>query len=288
MDSAEIIADIRFGYGISDAPKDAKGMLASLQGADDAARSFPTFDMKAAYGLFSEYRAANKANRAGTADAADRLQKARRAALLEFGIAHRATMARAVYTAAPFRERLVHFWTDHFTVAAKNLPTLITIPPMIDEAIRPHISGKFVDLLEAAEFHPAMLVYLDQQNSTGPNSVQGKRKGQGLNENLAREMLELHTLGVKGGYSQTDVRELAELLTGIKYLSKRGVFYAKRFAEPGAETIMGRTYGGPKESQAHIRAFLEDVALHPETAKHLATKLAVHFVGGEPDRGFVD
>ena len=285
MDDRALIADIRFGFGLSDAAKSRDGLLSQLQGPDQAALEFPSFDMKAAYGLFNSYRKARREERSGSAEAAMTAKVARQKALLEIGKAHRAIMARAVFTKTPFRERLVHFWMDHFTVAAKNLPTLVTIPPMIDEAIRPHISGKFVDLLEAADLHPAMLIYLDQQNSIGPNSPVGKRRGRGLNENLARELLELHTLGVGAGYTQGDVRELAKLLTGIRYLPKRGVIHAKNQTEPGPKVILGNTYG---QGRADIRTFLEDVSLHPDTARHLARKLAIHFVGGEPDPEFVE
>ena len=186
---------------------------------------------------------------------------------------------RSVYTDTPFRERLVHFWLDHFTVSANNRRTRLLIPPFIDRAIRPHVSGSFSDLLQNAALHPAMLVYLDQQDSVGPNSKVGKRREKGLNENLARELIELHTIGVNGTYTQTDVRELAELLTGIRFLPKRGVVYARRQAEPGSETVLGKTYHSDRKARAAIDEFLVDVSLRADTARHLSQKLAIHFIG---------
>ncbi len=132
-----------------------------------------------------------------------------------------------------------------------------------------------------------MLVYLDQNSSIGPNSMAGLDRGQGLNENLAREILELHTLGVGSGYGQADVTEFAELLTGIR-LTKDGMRFMPRFAEPGAEMVLGVLYGSKNGSLAAVDAALRDIALRPETARHLAHKLAVHFVQDTPDEDLVE
>ena len=160
------------------------------------------------------------------------------------------------------------------------------VSPYIEEAIRPHVGGRFADMLRAVETHPAMLFYLQQIHSIGPNSPVGERKGRGLNENLAREMLELHALGVGSGYSQTDVTELAELLTGLTFTVADGQFYEANRAEPGSETVLGVTYS----ADAHIGVIeqvLEDLAAHPATATHLARKLARHFVADDPDPALV-
>lgn len=161
-------------------------------------------------------------------------------------------------------------------------------------------------MLAAVEQHPGMLVYLDQVRSIGPGSEMGqlaRRRGgrRGLNENLAREILELHTLGVNGGYTQADVTELARALTGwtvsgmargpvgrsIVQASQRGSFaFADALHEPGARRILGRTYAQPGERQAH--AALADLARHPSTARHLATKLSRHFAGDDPPPAMVE
>jgi uncharacterized protein (DUF1800 family) len=181
-------------------------------------------------------------------------------------------------------ERLVLFWSNHFAVSAAKGGS---VPSMVGsyerEAIRPHVYGRFRDLLEAAVKHPAMLVYLDNWKSVGPNSRIGERKGIGLNENLAREVLELHTLGVDGGYSQADVTSFAKVLTGWTIdrnggrVEGTGAIFLPRRHEPGDFTVLGKVYGqkGPKQ----LDAVLDDLARHPATARHIARKLARHFVG---------
>lgn len=220
----------------------------------------------------------------------------------------------AVLSEAPFVERLVHFWSNHFAVSADKA-TMIGLAGAFEfDAIRPHVLGRFRDMLHAVERHPAMLLYLDQAQSIGPNSPlgarvarrQARRQAQqqaqqqapqqiGLNENLAREILELHTLGVRTGYGQTDVTELARAMTGwsIAGLGRGNVarmigvdgaagqfVFAAPIHEPGSRTIMGKSYAQPGEQQA--AAVLDDLAVHPATARHIATKLARHFGGDEP------
>ncbi|MFY7780867.1 MAG: DUF1800 domain-containing protein, partial [Tagaea sp.] len=153
------------------------------------------------------------------------------------------------------------------------------------EAIRPHAWGSFADLLSAAIRHPAMLIYLDQAGSVGPNSPAGQRRNAGLNENLARELLELHTLGVDGGCDQSDVRELAKILTGHSLGNREeGVegefFFRNRMHEPGAKTLLGVWIreAGPDEAIQALRL----LAFHPATARHVARKLARHFVSDAP------
>lgn len=208
----------------------------------------------------------------------------------------------AVASETPFVERLVHFWANHFAVSADKQIMVGLTGGFEFDAIRPHVLGKFRDMLHAVERHPAMLLYLDQAQSVGPNSVLGqtvaKRQGPqrvGLNENLAREILELHTLGVRTGYSQADVTEFARAMTGwtvaglgrgrgARQAQARGnpgsFAFAPRIHEPGTRTIMGKRYA--QQGQAQAAAVLDDLATHPATAKHLATKLARHFAGDDP------
>lgn len=186
-----------------------------------------------------------------------------------------------VATRTPVYERWVMFWSNHFTVAATKGTTLGLVAPFENEVIRPHATGRFVDLLRAATLHPGMLVYLDNAQSTGPASRQGQRRGRGLNENLARELLELHTVGVDAGYTQADVTELARLLTG--WTIGRGDDGGSRFVaalhDPGTKHVMGRRY--PEGPEA-LDAVLHDLARHPATARHLARRMVRHFVADDP------
>lgn len=191
----------------------------------------------------------------------------------------------AMTSMTPFTERLVHFWSNHFTVSGVKAPLRLLAGAYEREAIRPNVYGNFADLVMASARHPAMLFYLDNVQSVGPNSRAGRWTGRGLNENYARELLELHTLGVNGGYSQEDVIALAEILTGWTIQRRRrrfiGAFdFESRIHEPGTKTLLGRRYGpaGEAEGEAAIR----DLATHPSTARFIAEKLARHFVADDP------
>jgi len=216
-----------------------------------------------------------------------------------------ARAAVALSTETPFVERLVHFWSNHFAVSTEK-PQVVALAGAFEaDAIRPHVLGRFEDMLVAVERHPAMQIYLDQILSVGPGSVQATRVAQrpagrklGLNENLAREIMELHTLGVRSGYSQADVTELARALTGwsIGGLGPGGgalanaepgdFLFRPLLHEPGARTIMGKRYDQLGEGQA--RAVLADLAAAPATGRHLAMKLARHFVADDPPPALVD
>ncbi|MGF1461654.1 MAG: DUF1800 family protein [Maricaulaceae bacterium] len=198
----------------------------------------------------------------------------------------------AMTTPTGFHERLVRFWSNHFTVAATTAQTLAITGPYEREAIRPHVTGRFADLLSAVVRHPGMLVYLDNIFSVGPNSRAGRRIGRGLNENLAREILELHTLGVDGGYDQADVEAFARALTGWSVGNPRfgqarmGQFvFAAPLHEPGPQTVLGKRYAEDGEAQA--QAILDDLARHPATARTVATKLARHFIADAPPAGAI-
>jgi len=223
----------------------------------------------------------------------------------DYLVMNSARLQSALSTDSPFIERLVHFWANHFAVSVDKLQVIGLAGLLEFEAIRPHVLGSFSDMLLAVEQHPAMLVYLDQAQSIGPNSRAGQLaalrggKQRGLNENLAREIMELHTLGVRTGYSQADVTEFARALTGwtVSGLGRGpaarliggvpGQFqFAEILHEPGARTIIGKKYDQPGEAQA--RAVLLDLAASPATARHLSTKLARHFAGDDPPPALVE
>lgn len=196
----------------------------------------------------------------------------------------------AAASGAPLLERMTRFWTNHFTVSCIR-PVIRGFAGAFErEAIRPHVTGRFVDLLLAVARHPAMLFYLDQVMSIGPDSLAGRRMNRGLNENLGREMLELHTLGVDGGYTQADVEGLARILTGWSIARLRdpgpGNFhFYPPIHEPGPKVLLGKTYreNGYAEGEEAIR----DLAMHPATAQHIATKLARHFIADDPPQDAV-
>ena len=195
----------------------------------------------------------------------------------------RAMMARLAYAPTGFAERLARFWANHFAAQRRGGVLRAGRPALIEEAIRPNITGSFQSLLRAAVLHPVMLVYLDQTASVGPFSGVGRRRGRGLNENMAREVLELHTMGSAGGYTQSDVTQFARLLTGLSVSLEEGFTFEPRIAEPGLLEIFGKRYGGRPMTLDHITEFLDDLALRPETAQHLAGKLARHFISDTPD-----
>jgi uncharacterized protein (DUF1800 family) len=189
-----------------------------------------------------------------------------------------------------FVERLVWFWSNHFCV---SFNVTVMAGAYEREAIRPHVLGRFVDMLQAAEGHPAMLLYLDNAQSIGPDSVAGINNKRGLNENLAREILELHTLGVRTVYTQDDVTTFAKVLTGWTILPTQtnpehgGEFvFNPRMHEPGEQTLIGTTY--PTAGVQQGRSVLADLARHPATARHIATKLARHFIADEPPPALTD
>jgi uncharacterized protein (DUF1800 family) len=208
----------------------------------------------------------------------------------------------AALTARPFAERLVHFWTNHFAVSADKGAVFGVAGTLENEAIRPHVDGRFVDLLTAVEQHPAMIAFLDNQYSVGKDSdlaqLAARRAGArpekpkrefGINENLAREILELHTLGVNGGYTQNDVTAFAQIITGWSIGGGKGrlaggnpgrFYFRGNLHEPGAKTFMGKTYA--ESGQRQGEAVLADLARHPATARFIAAKLVRHFVADDP------
>ena len=212
----------------------------------------------------------------------------------------------AVQTDRPFFERLTHFWGNHFTVSGAKPESLPTVPSFERDVARRHAVGRFTDILMASCTHPAMLVYLDNVYSVGPNSYVGQHpfvlpvairdRMKGINENLAREILELHTLGVRTGYTQADVTSFAKVITGWMIVrpgrestgeGETGLFHYQPYAhEPGPQRVLNKLYTQDGFDQG--RAVLSDLARHPATATHIATKLTRHFVADDPPPAVVD
>jgi uncharacterized protein (DUF1800 family) len=207
-----------------------------------------------------------------------------------------ARLQAGIEATEPFRERLVHFWSNHFSVSMAGGRRLIVTSCVAFEAetVRMHLDGHFADMLVAVEQHPVMLGYLDNLQSLGPNSRAGRRRsGRGLNENLAREILELHTLGVDGGYTQEDVASLARIITGWTIANGRripgkiGTFaYVDAMHEPGTHRLLGRAYAESGVRQGELA--LRDLATQPSTARFIATKLVRHFVADDAPPAAVD
>lgn len=297
--SASAIAMNRFGLGARpDEPAPADGprwLLSQLERYEPLPG--PWRDLPRTPALVDAWQAQQRAVRqAAEGERAGIRQAYLRKGRDEYLAAVGARSASALQTSAPFVERLVHFWSNHFAVSVDKLLIVAFAGSFEADAIRPHVLGRFEDLLLAAVRHPAMLLYLDQAQSIGPNSRAAQRAAErqqrqrGLNENLAREILELHTLGVRSGYTQEDVTEFARALTGWTLPADDATDAATfRFApalhEPGARTVLGRMYADGGEAQA--RAILHDLATAPATARHIAAKLARHFVADDPPPALV-
>jgi uncharacterized protein (DUF1800 family) len=314
------IAANRFGFGarpgeLAAIVSDPRGWLldqvrAPYQAPRELAGLTHSREILATFLRVRQERAAEKKRAqeglAGANPAAETL----RAVLLPHYVAQADARTRIALTSTDsFRERLVHFWANHFAVSIDKPICLGTAGAFENEAIRPYVFGRFADLLLAVERHPAMITYLDNQRSVGPNSplalraarrAQGAAARLGLNENLAREILELHTLGVDGGYTQSDVTSFAAVLTGWSIgggegrygaseggEGEQGAFvFREALHEPGSKTLLGRRYADAGIGQGE--AVLRDLAVHPATARHLATKLARHFVADDPPADLVD
>lgn len=318
MTLAAIIAANRFGLGarsgeLTDVGSDARGWLIEqitgtrpvpqeLAGLPTSATVFQTF-AKA-----QQQRPEQRPMDGGGGvdkdgdDAVKRMANGRKQIVAMYQEQVAARYRLAIRTEQPFRERLAHFWSNHFAVSADKAQVVGLAGALENEAIRPNLQGRFVDLLLAVEAHPAMILYLDNQASIGPNSPLARRAAKrangdrklDINENLAREILELHTLGVNGGYSQLDVTTFARALTGWSVAAARGkqperagqFEFREQAHEPGAKRILGKSY--KEDGVAQPRAVLRDLAGHPATAQHVATKLARHFIADDPPRSAID
>lgn len=305
------IALNRFGLGAlrgNAAPDDPRGWLHG-QCSFDALSSHLLENLADSRAILDDYRAFRDMRRdarqsgdeAGGEDNEEMQQAnaARRGLRQHYELAAQARLQLAATSHAPFAERLAHFWANHFAVSAEHQIAGPLAGAFEAEAIRPHVFGNFADMLLAVESHPAMLAYLDQANSIGPQSTRGQRianrgrRQAGFNENLGREILELHTLGVRSGYTQADVRELALALTGWtipgfrpgERASGRSFAFDASIHEPGARQLLGQRFAEAGEGQA--RSMLGMLARHPATARHLAIKLARHFSADDPADGLL-
>ena len=280
MNTNAAIAFTRFGLGRrrdEPVPADPRAwLLAQLNGPDTA----PTYGLMS--GSDSLLLLDAFAHRDKTPGVDPRTTPQFQALEAHDKIEREAFIAQALTTPAGFRERLVWFWFNHFTVTTRTRPAASCLGAYIREAIRANVTGKFSDMVLAVMRHPAMLAYLDQHASVGPNSVVGLRGHRGLNENLARECLELHTVTQAAGYTQDDVTNFAKVLTGWNWdihLSPPGFRFEDNTHEPGEQTVLGRAW--PDGEQGGIM-LLEFLANHPCTQRHIAEKLVRHFVADDP------
>lgn len=298
------IAQNRFGLGAragDGAPGDPQAWLIDqFEAYDPRPSAFGA--LAGSQEVFAQYREDSAALREMTEAERMEARKALRTRgrdLYRDEVAARA--AACLETRTPFVERLVHFWANHFAVSTDKPQVTVMAGTFEREAIRPHVLGRFEDMVLAVEQHPAMLFYLDQVRSIGPDSKRATRaagnnapRRPGINENLAREIMELHTLGVRTGYSQQDVTEFALAMTGWTIGGiggdddhEEGVFaFRPALHEPGPRTILGKTYKAAGVGQA--QAVLRDIAAAEATAMHVAGKLARHFVADDPPRSLVD
>lgn len=303
------IAANRFGLGArpgelavigGDAPGWLRAQLAGGPSLLAGGGLRPSADvLTEALALRREIQSARKSGDAAQLQAAPKLPQLLRPVYIAEATAR---LREAVRTERPFTERLVQFWSNHFAVSVDKQLQAGLAGSFEREAIRPHVLGSFAELLLAAETHPAMLLYLDNHESVGPHSLaarraagRGAQRRIGINENLGREILELHTLGVGGGYTQSDVTTFAEVITGWSIGGESARFggpepgrfvFRAELHEPGAKVVLGRRYADAGFGQGV--AVLNDLACHPASARHIATKLARHFIADEPPPAVVE
>ncbi|MDL2397863.1 DUF1800 domain-containing protein [Rhizobium mayense] len=293
--SFQTLAALRFGYGFrpGEAPPADKDALLDPMRVRDGNCLFPVGGIEARRQAIGSVIDRLRDIRASNIDDAAKRDE-QKTVFKELQRSYQrdadARIAQAVFSPNGFQERLAAFWTNHFSVSVdKTQPMKLIVPLFEAEAIRPHIGGTFPDLLRSATQHPAMLIYLDQAQSLGPDSPAGIRRNKGLNENLARELLELHTLGAGSGYTQDDVRSAAMVLTGIT-VDRQAVEadFRKAAAEPGSHQVLGVSYGRTQRTERDYLQMLDDLALNPKTAAHISRKLAIHFISDTPPQAMID
>jgi uncharacterized protein (DUF1800 family) len=281
MDSHPVHAAVRFGLGLRNGEPAPSDPCAWLVGQLDAVDPLLVESVPDSGSAFDVWRREDAGN--------DRFAMRLDPVLPHFigdryQADRRRTVRNMIFSSQPFRERLVMFWANHFTISSRAGGGLLSlIGAYVQEAIRPHVTGRFEDMLRAVVHHPAMLLYLNNNDSVGPNSVVGRATKKGMNENLARECLELHTIGVNSGYTQQDVTSFARILTGWsfdRFKEPRGFIFYPHTHEPGAKTLMGRSYPEGREGG---EAALTWLAHHPATHRRLADQLVRHFVADNPD-----
>jgi len=268
------MAAIRFGYGFRPgeaAPQNKDGLLKQVNADARAPVAFPVGGIEQRHQVIADLQANLRDLRQSGDD--DQTRRERRKVLQKqaqraFQQDANARLLQAVMSPDGFYERLSTFWTNHFSTSAnKSLPMRLLVPLYEAEAIRPRIGGRFADLLRSATEHPAMLIYLDQAESLGPDSKGGMRQKKGLNENLGRELLELHTLGAGSGYTQADVRAAAMVLTGLTIdRQEMDMAFRPNIAEPGRHEVLGVSYGGDRRRPGDYLAMLDDLAANPKNS----------------------
>lgn len=280
---------IRFGYGVRPTEAIADGPEALLAqvgtGVAQTAR-FPEEGIAGRWKAIEDYYAEQRLLPSDREERRKAARPLRRKVFHANGRDQHARVAQSVFSPLGFFERLAAFWSDHFSVSVRKQRPMYLYASLLEaEVIRRRLGGPFRDLLREATIHPAMLIYLDQIRSSGPNSRRAEQRGKGLNENLGRELLELHTLGADGGYGQDDVRAAALVLTGLNIDRDSGrTTFRRNAAEPGpiAVPCLGKSYGKERRRLEDVHAMLADLAAAPATARHICRKLAVHFIVDEP------
>ena len=282
MEPASVLEEIRFGYGPrlgvtpAAAGIDPDRVLAQLEAEDPLGRVWDRPPLRDRYALIARYGAERQSG-AGTSREVAR-------ALKQQVVDDTASfVARPAFATAGFVERLCNLWANRITVSTAAGGVVRYVQSFRDEAVRRHIGGTYGAMLRATLWHPGMQVYLSQASSSGPDSVAGKRRRRGLNENLAREFLELHSM--RTGYSQEDVTQLALLLAGM-VSDDKGERVDPQRVQPGTKRILGRLYGDD-DPKAEIDRLIADVARRPETAENVAFTLARHFIADVPPEGLV-
>lgn len=293
--SRPAMSAIRFGYGIRPGeavPDGPDALLAQIENGVAEQPRFPEEGIEGRWKAIADYYADLSRLPDNRAERRQAVRPIRKRVFHANGRDQHARVAQSVFSSNGFYERLAAFWTDHFAVSVRKQRPMYLYTSLFEaEVIRRRLASPFADLLREATTHPAMLIYLDQVKSAGPNSPRGKDGGRGLNENLGRELLELHTLGADGGYTQDDVRAVALVLTGLNVDRDSGrKDFRRKTAEPGPiqVPVLGKSYGSQHRALEDVHALLGDLAAAPATAGHICRKLAIHFVADEPPIALVE
>lgn len=292
--SRSMMSVIRFGYGIrpdESVPDGADDLLAQVKAGIAQAPRFPEEGIDGRWRTIEQYYVRMSQLPVNRAERRLAVRPLRKDVFHANGRDQHARVAQSVFSPHGFFERLAVFWADHFAVSARKQRPMYLYTSLFEaEVIRKRLGGRFSELLREATTHPAMLIYLDQIKSVGPNSKRGRSRERGLNENLGRELLELHALGVGSGYTQADVRAAALVLTGLNIDRDSGRSeFRPNTAEPGPIEVpfLGKSYGGARRTRDDVDAMLDDLGSRPETARHICRKLAAHFVADDPPAGLV-
>lgn len=284
MEPASLLEEIRFGYGPRRGRPLAKGgvdpdrLLAQLTTPDPAGAAWNQPTLAGRGDLIARYAKERKSDLGVSPETTQAIKQLWAGDVQSF-------ILRPTFADAGFVERLVNLWANRITVANVSNNVSRVLQPFRDEAIRPHIGGTYGEMLKATLWHPAMQIYLSQTRSIGPDSQVGKRRGKGLNENLAREFLELHSM--RTGYTQADVTQLALLLAGMTADEEGNRAVDPRNAQPGKKVVLGQQFDG-SDPEAEINRLVAYVAARPETARNVAFTLARHFIADDPPADLVD